>query len=165
MQYRPTRVVLVSALVGAVGCDPGWEYHVPDPPLGTPEASRDQGEIGLRVRGGLSTGMLSVEIEVTNGASIPLIVREDAFRVLDASRRPLPWYWGRPPAQPCENVKQEIVALDQAQVCTMRGNFQVHPNAGIFGGRNTTLRTLTVVIDGLARDGAPISRSAALEWD
>ena len=165
MRYRPTRAVLASALVFAVGCDPGWGYHVPDPPLGTRESLRDRGEIGLRVWGRLSTGMLGVEIEVTNGAFVPLVVREDPFRVLDASRRPLPWYRGRPPAEPCENVKQKIVALDRAQVCTMRGTFQVHPNAGILGGRNTNLSTLTVVIDGLMKGGAPISRSATLEWD
>jgi len=65
----------------------------------------------------------------------------------------------------CENVKEKIVVLDRAQVCTMRGNFQVHPNAGVFGGRNKDLRTLSVVIDSLARGGAPVSRSATLEWN
>ena len=36
---------------------------------------------------------------------------------------------------------------------------------GIFGARNKALSTLTVIIDGLARAGTPISRSATLQWD
>lgn len=158
-------MVLAGALMFAVGCDPGWAYHVPYRSPGAPEVSRDQGGVGLLVRARLSTGMLSVEIGVTNDASVPLLVREAAFRVLDASGRPLPWYWGRPPTQPCDEVKQNVVRLDRGQVCTMRETFQVHPNAGIVGGRNKTLRTLTVVVDGLARSDVPISRSATLEWD
>jgi len=109
--------------------------------------------------------MLSVEIVVTNAGSVPLSVRAGGFRVLDASGRPLPWYRGHPPGQPCEGAKQEIVTLDRSQVCAMRENFQVRPNAGVLGGRNRDLRTLTVVIDGLARGGAPITRSATLEWN
>ncbi|HET6281015.1 MAG TPA: hypothetical protein VFH73_08615, partial [Polyangia bacterium] len=94
MKYRPTRAVLACALLFAIGCDPGWNYHVPDPRPGAPQSSRDQEEIGLLISGGLSTGMLSVDIKVTNSTSVPLIVREDPFRVLDASHRPLAWYWG-----------------------------------------------------------------------
>jgi hypothetical protein len=165
MLDRPIRAVLVGALVLAAACDPGWDYHVPDPPRGRPESSRDEGDVGLQIRGGLSTGMLSIEIVVTNGGPVPLVVRADAFRVLDASLRPLPRYWGHPPARPCEGVKQDIVALDRGQVCTMRGNFRVRPNTSIFGGRNKALSTLTVIVDGLATEGAPISRSATLQWD
>lgn len=159
------RALLVGALIFAAGCDPGWSYHISHPRLGVADSSRDQGEIGLLFRGGLSTGMLSVDIELTNGASAPLMIHEDAFRVLDAGGHSLPWYWGRPPTQPCENVARALVRLDRAEVCIMRGNFQVRPNGGIFGGRNTSLKTLTIVIDGLARNGVPIVRSASLEWD
>jgi len=99
MVNKPTRLVLAGALMFAVGCDPGWAYHVADRSPGALAVLRDQGEVGLLVRAGLSTGMLSVEIDVTNDASVPLVVREAAFRVLDASGRPLPWYWGHPPTQ------------------------------------------------------------------
>jgi hypothetical protein len=148
----------------AVGCDPGWNYHVPDPRPGAPDSMGGR-EIGLRVEGSLFTSELGVQIELTNRGSFPLIVREDPFRVLDASHRPLPWYRGRPPTEPCENLKQKIVVLDPGKVCILRGNFEVRPNAGFFGGRNTDLRNLTVVVDGLKKAGLTASRSVILEWE
>jgi hypothetical protein len=157
--------VLAGTLVFAVGCDPGWSYHVPDPSPGATALSDGAPDIALRVRGHLFTSMLTVEIALTNGDSAPLVVHQAPFQVLDASRRPLPWYSGRPPAQPCDHLKQDLVTLERDQICTMRGNFQVRPNAGVLGGRNPTLRTLAVVVDGLERGGAPVSRSVMLEWD
>lgn len=156
-------LLAAGALLLSVGCfDPGWSYHVPDPPLGTTQPKDDRREIALRVRGTLSTSVLSVEIALTNVGSVPLVVREGPFRVLDASHRPLPWHSGRPRAEPCEDARQKVVTLDPAQVCTMRENFKVNPS--VLGG-NSDLKTLTVVVDGLEVNGAPVSRSVMLERD
>lgn len=157
--------VVVSVLLFGPGCDPGWSYHVADSPVGMTRQSDDHGAVSIRTRAGLFTGSLDVEINITNGGTDAVVVHEGPFRVLDASRRPLPWYWRQPPARPCEQRQEKLVTLDRGQSCTVRGRFVVHPNAGVLGGRNTDLKTLTVVVDGLVRGGLPIASSTVLEWD
>ena len=157
--------VVAFILIFGAGCDPGWSYHVPDSPVGMTRPSDDPRGISMRTRAGLSTGSLDVEIDVTNSGPGVLAIHEDPFRVLDSSSRPFAWYWGHPAAKPCEDRREKVVALDRGQSCTIRGRFLVHPNASVFGGRNTDLKILTVIVDGLARGGAPIASSAVLEWD
>jgi len=157
--------VLVSILMFGAGCDPGWSYHVADSPVGMIRQSDDRGAVSMRTRAGLSTGSLDVEVDITNGGADVLVIHEDPFRVLDSSRRPLAWYWGHPPGRPCEEREEKVVTLDRGQSCTIRGRFVVHPNASVFGGRNADLKTLTVVVDGLVKGGAPSARSTVLEWD
>lgn len=161
---RPVGAVMFILMFGA-GCDPGWSYHIADLPVGMTRQSDDSGAVSMRTRAGLSTGSLDVEIDITNGGSDVLVIHEDPFRVLDSSRRPLAWYWGHPAGRPCEERQERIVTLDGGQSCTIRGRFVVHPNAGVLGGRNTDLKTLTVVVDGLAKGGVPIAPSTVLEWD
>jgi hypothetical protein len=158
-------IVVVSALIMGTACDPGWSYHVPDASVGTPRAPDARGAISMQTRAELFTGSLDVEIELTNRGGGALVVHEARFRVLDSSHRPLPWYWGHPPDKPCEAREQAVVTLDRGQSCTMRGRFLVRPNAGVFGGRNMNLKTLTVVVDGLVRGSAPVEGSEVLEWD
>jgi hypothetical protein len=166
MHPTPVRVVLVvGMLVLESACDPGWGYHVSDSRLGAANSPARSEEIALVARGGLATSMLSVEIDVTNNGSGLLAVREGPFRVLDALNRPLPWYWGGPPARACENRGEKVVTLDRAQVCSTRGDFKVNPTAGPFGRRNTDLKTLTVVVDGLMRGNAPVPSSVTLDWN
>ena len=158
-------VVLVSVLMFGAGCDPGWSYHVADLPIGTTRQSDDRGAVSMRTRAGLSTGSLDVEIDITNGGADAVVIHEGPFQVLDSSSRPLAWYWGQPAARPCEERQEKIVTLDRGRSCTIRGRFVVHPNAGVFGGRNRDLKTLTVIVNGLVRGGIPISSSTVLEWD
>lgn len=166
MPFRMRSIVLVTcALSFGAACDPGWSYHVPDSLVGVTRAPNGDGTISMRTRAGLSTGSLDVEIDLTNGDTGPLIVREDAFRVLDSSRRPLGWYSGHPPPKPCEDRQEKIVELESGDSCTMRGRFSVHPNVNVFGSRNTDLKTLTVIVDGLTKRGGPVATSAVLEWD
>jgi hypothetical protein len=157
--------VVVSILLLGAGCDPGWSYHVADSPVGMSRQSDDRGGVSMRTKAGLSTGSLDVEIDVTNGGTDPVVIHEGPFRVLDSSRRPLAWYWGQPSARPCEQRQEKLVTLDRGQSCTIRGRFVVHPNAGVFAGRNTDLKTLTVIVDGLVRGAVPIASSTVLEWD
>jgi hypothetical protein len=157
-------VPLLSLLVCVAGCDPGWNYHVPDLP---PErADRTSAELGISVvaQGGLFTSSLWVDVDVRNDDSVPLVVGATPFRVLDAARRPLPWHRGHATAQPCDTRTQGAVTLANGDVCKMRGAFEVRALSAPFR-RNQDLRTLTIVIDGLTRGRTPISRSVVLEWD
>lgn len=157
-------MLVTYVLSAGAACDPGWSYHVPDSPVGAGPPNGN-GTISMRTRAGLSTGSLDVEIELTNSDTDVLTVREDAFRVLDSSRRPLAWYSGHPPVRPCEGRQEKVVQLKRNQSCTMRGRFSARPNANVFGGRNADLKTLTVIVDGLTKGDEPLAASAVLEWD
>ena len=54
------------------------------------------------------------------------------------------------------------MTLGRGDICRMSGTFQVDPMSGL--RKNPDLKNLTVIVDGLARGGTPISRSAVLEW-
>lgn len=158
-------VVVTCILVFSSACDPGWSYHVPDPPAGVNRQSDSYRGISMRTTAGLFTGSLDVDVELTNVGAGPLVVQEDPFRVLDSSHRPLPWYGGQPPAKPCEDRPQKAVTLGSGESCRIRARFLVRPNADVFGRRNADLRTITVIVDGLERGGVRVASSTVLEWD
>lgn len=158
-------VVGAGALVFAVACDPAWRYHVAASPPSAILPSEGPGAISMRTKAELVVGRIDVEIEITNSDEGALIVRKDPFRVVDSAQGPLAWYAGQAPDKPCQGRPEEFVTLVRGQSCTMRGRFEAHPMAGMFGGRKKNLDRLTVIVDGLARGGRPVARSVVLESD
>jgi hypothetical protein len=148
----------------SAACDPGWSYHVPDSKSLASGPQADQG-VSIWARGELFTGSLTVDVYLTNRDADLLVLSGVRFQVLDTSHRALPRYGDRPSSEPGMSPDQAAVTLGPGQGYTMRGMFRVHPNSSLFGSRNTELKTLTVVVDGLTKRGEPISRSILLEWD
>jgi hypothetical protein len=155
---------LAGMLSCMTGCDPGWSYHVPDPMPGPAKANAGDG-LSIHAEGRLFSSSLWVDLDVRNDDPNPLAFTEAPFRVLDSARQVLPWRQGQPPAKPCSNHDERLVILKRGDDCRLQGAFEVRPLSGIFFGRNDDLKTVTVIVDGIAREGKPISRSVVLGWD
>jgi hypothetical protein len=152
-------LLILGALAGTTACDPHWKYRARDGAVQRP-AEFDQG-ISLRAAGELAIATLRVEVELRNDDAQPLTVGSAAFRVLDAANRPLTPSPGSRDRPPCADRKESSVTLGRGDACKISRTFEVVPM--VQSRMNPDLRNLTVVVDGLARGGRPVSRSTVLE--
>jgi len=145
------------------GCDPGWSYRPHDP--GTSRSGQYQYRfaetdgVETTVSCRLFSMGLTIGIKIVNHGPGSLSVAPELLSVQDARGNKLERVGGH-----CDASKDgEKFVLDAGKSCEVVGRFQVNPLSGPFP--NPDLKNVTVVMDGLARDGKQIPLKRVLDKD
>jgi hypothetical protein len=159
-------IIAFFTIVFLFSCDPGWHYKSLDNE--GIEKAHKQSTIsdtdGVRAFANCSLfGMgLMVEVEIVNHGLTSLSVDTGSLMVLDAKNVELIKEWSK-----CAGSKKgEAVFLEAGNKCELVGMFEVNPTSGPFGiFPNHDLRQLTILMDGLTREGNHIPLKLILKWD
>ena len=156
---RAMLIIVISVLLA--GCDPGWEYNVPEPETRTSVRtvpSADSGNLSLElVRARVFSMGLYVRVAVTNASVEGLTLDSASMQVFDRDGTSLKRIG---PVAGCAIGHLDV----PVPTCRPEAEFSVSPTTGFFRP-NPTLQALTVRVTGLARDGRHVVLTLPLTWD
>lgn len=153
------RLAVISVVALLSACDPGGTYHVPGAKAdGFYAVLAGPAQTSLRAHANWFTGSVSTVLEIKNEGATPLLIRPDKVQMFDCDGGALDLYYSSKQPRCSGRTDESEVTLAVGESCQLDVRFQVVPD-------KDRLQTLTLIHDGVRRDGVAAPISITFEMD